>query len=100
MPFDDGLIRKRRRMKHSVRSLMIIAVATLVIDCPAALGDVYTVNNSTSGAEQYLGFPDALSLSFSGYFVGFSLGESHPFLNFFSFDLSGVTGNVVTATFN
>jgi hypothetical protein len=79
---------------------MIIAVATLVVDCPAALGDVYTVDNSTSGAEQYLGFPGALSLSFSTYFVGFILGESHPYLDYFSFDLSGVTGKVTAATFN
>jgi hypothetical protein len=79
---------------------MIIAVATLVVDCQAAFGDVFTVDNSTSGAAQFLDFPNALSLSFPTYFAGFNLGESHPYLDYFSFDLSGVTGTVLAATFN
>lgn len=75
-----------------------VLAVTLALGCSSAFANVYVVDNTSSGWYQYPGYYSPVGDG--DYFAGYSLGESAGYNNYFTFDLSGVNGSVLSATFH
>ena len=82
------------RTKHS----HVIAIgAIFALGSSLGFGAINVVNNLDSGFNQG-GF--VCPGCGGNYFAGYALGQSQQFTNFFTFDLTGVSGTVSAASFN